>query len=167
MRVLVEHRDGRRDEPIDVGALWESGKAPESRAGDWWLILPVKPPADPPPDTGSPKDPTGGKVTHDLIDTDGDRVIELGTLTVRVGPETLGKTGTRPANPAEHMHLTIEHPNSKSKVTIDEDGAITIESAKTLALTGKEGITIDASGQKITLNAADVEVNVDNAMEVQ
>jgi len=166
MRVLVEHRDGRRDEPIDVGALWDTGKAPESKAGDWWLILPVAPPTDPPPDTGSPKDPTGGKVTNDLIDTDGNRVIELGTLTVRVGPDTLAKTGSRP-EPADDMHLSIEHPKSKSKITIKDDGAITIEAAETLQLTGKKGITIDAAGEKVTINAADVEVNVDNAMEVK
>jgi hypothetical protein len=40
-RVVVAHRQGRPNDPIDVGALWESGHGPDSEPGDWWLILPV------------------------------------------------------------------------------------------------------------------------------
>jgi hypothetical protein len=94
-RVVVTHRDGRSDDAIDVGALWASARGPDSEAGDWWLILPVgfdRAKRESIADDAVPTEHTG-KVTQDLIDADGNRVIELGELTVRVGRNALATAG--------------------------------------------------------------------------
>ena len=109
-RVAAAFRNGDADDPIDVGALWESGQGPESEPGDWWLILPGDVPrrrrgqhagrrAAPPEHTG--------KATNDLIDADGNRVIEVGGLTVRVG-RTPAAAGQRPAAATSRLS-PIEH----------------------------------------------------------
>ena len=40
-RTLLAFRNGEVDDPVEIGALWESGRGPESEPGDWWLILPA------------------------------------------------------------------------------------------------------------------------------
>ena len=89
MRVLLAHRIGDPDDLIDIGALWERGKAPASKPGDYWLILPAaidEADREQVADDQKPKEP-GGKATNDLIDADGNRIIEVGKLTVRVGAD--------------------------------------------------------------------------------
>jgi hypothetical protein len=146
-RVVVIHRDGNADDPLDVGALWPSGKGPDqATAGDWWLILPCEVTANERasiPDTATPADYTG-KVTHDLIDADGNRVIELGELTVRVGRGKLQAAGARPARTTDQDSITIEHTAKGSKLVIKADGSIEMKGTD---------ITLDASG-KITLKAS-------------
>jgi hypothetical protein len=145
MRVLVAHRGGDHDDPVDIGALWRSGDAPGSQPGDYWLILPAEiAPTDREQvaDDQRPADP-GGKATNDLIDADGSRFIEVGKFILRVGADTLQPAGTRPA--AEDGPLHIEHKSSGSKIVIDEDGNITIHSKKRLTLSADEDITLDSS----------------------
>ncbi|MFD0746370.1 hypothetical protein ACFQ1L_34425 [Phytohabitans flavus] len=101
-RVLLAHGKGDQDDPVDLGALWESGTGPDAEPGDWWLILPVGVPAEQRgslADSAKPE-PHTGPVTQDLIDADGNRVIEVGELTIRVTRDALASAGTRPARAA-------------------------------------------------------------------
>jgi hypothetical protein len=165
-RVLVSHRDGRADEPIDVGALWNEGEGPKSKDGDWWLVLPVGAATTPPADEKTAPPAHTDKVTQDLIDAAGNRWIEAGELTVRVGTDQLKTAGDRPDDPADRGGLTIIHPKTEAKIQIKSDGTIVIEAKKKLELTGKEGITISAPDKDIEINAKDVKVNVSGAMDV-
>jgi hypothetical protein len=158
MRVLLAHRNGNGDDLIDTGALWERGAAPTSNPGDYWLILPAAIPAadrEEVADDQKPKAP-GGKATNDLIDADGNRVIEVGTLTVRVGAASLQEAGTRPA--AASVPVSIEHA-SGSRIAIDQDGNIVIESKKKLDLVAEDDITFDSKGNVV--------VKTDGIMDVK
>lgn len=149
-RVVVAHRNADRGEPIDIGALWESGQAPESHPGDWWLILPTEVPADQRrslADDAAPQAPTG-KATNDLIDADGNRVMEVGSFTLRFVTDKLAKAGTRPSA-AEPDAVTLEHAEGKSRIVMKKDGSIEIKGEK---------ITLDAGGGDIVLKGAAVKV---------
>jgi hypothetical protein len=165
-RVLVSHRDGRDDEPIDVGALWADGKGPKSKDGDWWLILPIAASTTPPANDTDPPPEYTGKVTQDLIDASGNRWIEAGELTIRIGTGKLKNAGDRPDDPADRGGLTILHPDSEAKIQIKRDGTIVIESPKKLELTGKDGVAISAPDKDVTIDAANVNVTVSGAMDV-
>lgn len=158
-RVVVVHPDGSSDDPIDVGALWESGKGPDSQPGDWWLILPVdvsQSQRGSLQDTDTPQEHTG-KVTQDLIDAEGNRVIEVGELTIRVGRDDLMSAGDRPAR-GDQDSVTIEHTKGKAKLVIDQNGKVTI--------TAKE-IELDAgSDGTISMMAKSVDVKVSASMNV-
>jgi hypothetical protein len=154
MRVLLAHRNGNSDDLIDAGALWERGEAPASSPGDYWLILPAAiPKADREQvaDDQKPKDP-GGRATNDLIDADGNRIIEVGKLTVRVGTASLQEAGTRPAMAS--TPVSIEHA-SGSRIVIDQDGNIIIESKNKLDLVAEDDITFD-SKKKIVVKVGDI-----------
>ena len=158
-RVLVGHRGGDADDPVELGAIWESGHGPQSQAGDWWLILPAAVAANARQsltDTQTASEPTGA-ATNDLIDADGARVIEVGRLTVRVQPGKLGAAGTRPAAPADaNEHVTIEH-ESGSRIVIGSSGDITI-TAK-----GDMNFNVDKT---LTIQADQVNVKVKSTMDV-
>ena len=81
-RVVLAHRNGRADDKLDIGAVWESGHGPVSQPGDWWLSLPVVDGA-PPSSIGDKETPKehNGKVSQDLTDAAGNRWIEVGELT--------------------------------------------------------------------------------------
>ncbi len=150
-RVLVAHRGGFADDAVDIGALWESGAAPQSNPGDWWLILPAEVAsgdraqfAD---DDATPK-PYNKKVSQDLIDADGLRVIEAAGLTIRFDKAKLKAAGTRP-DAAQADTLTIEHMTNGAKISIDSSGNISIQGAS---------ITLDAGSGNITLKATKVDV---------
>jgi hypothetical protein len=157
-RVLLVHRDGRGDDPVDIGTLWPSAHAPSNaEAGDWWLILPAEvPEADRAaiPDSKVPEDYTG-KVTNDLIDADGNRCIEVGRLTVRVGKDGLQPAGTRPA--VADADVSIEHADGITRLIVKQDG--------TIELHAKKNIELSADGD-INLTATNVNVQVDTAMKV-
>jgi hypothetical protein len=165
-RVLVSHRKGLKDEAIDVGALWGPDQRPESQAGDWWLILPVGAPTTPPTDEKTAPSEHTGHVVQDLIDAKGNRYLEVGELTIRVGPDKLKDAGQRPDDPQDRKGLIIEHPKTGSKIQIKDDGTIVIEAAKKLELTGKDGVSISAPQKTVTIDASDVNVTVSNAMDV-
>jgi hypothetical protein len=154
VRVLVDCRLGQRNDPIETGALWEHGKGPSSQDGDWWLILPVDVAAGSLADDAAPPE-FNGKVTQDLIDGKGDRVIEAGSFTIRVGKEQLKDAGQRPS-PVEDT-ITIEHQAKHAKITIRSNGDIEIDSANNLSL--------KASGD-IQMEATNVVVKVSNSMDI-
>jgi hypothetical protein len=156
-RIVLEHRDGRAEDAIDIGALWESGKGPSSQAGDWWLILPVgvaQSARSTLPDTRKTADGPE-KATNDLIDADGHRVIEVGELTVRVKGE-LGAPGKRPERTKDEGSVTIEHTGGAS-IVMKSDGSVLI--------TGKK-VSIDAGSGDIEMKANNVKVTVAGSMDV-
>jgi hypothetical protein len=158
-RVALGYRNGEADDPVDLGAIWPSGHAPVSQPGDWWLLLPVGVPSDQRSsiaDTATAAD-HGGKVVHDLTDGDGNRVIEVGELTLRVGRAALKGRSQRPTRAADADSITIEHADGGSKVVMKQDGSVTIKGPR---------IELDAGSGTITLKAGNVDVQVQNSMEV-
>jgi hypothetical protein len=158
MRVIVGHRNNENDDLLDLGATWTRGEAPASEAGDYWLSLPTQIPDDARAavaDGNKPADPTGN-AANDLIDAKGARVIEVGKLTVRVGASLLKSGGTRPSAADDHVH--IEH-ESGARITIDQDGNITIKAAGTLDFVAGGEITFDTPGN--------VTVKTDGFMDVK
>lgn len=161
-RVLVGYRNGQGDDPMALGALWESGHGPESEPGDWWLILPVgvKTKELEESDETAPVEHTG-KVTHDLIDGEGRRAIEVEQLTIRVG--SLQETGSRPAHDKNDSStsnpegVTIEYAGAK--VMIKKGGSIVLHAAKNIELNAPNG--------DISLNANNVNVKVKTRMNVE
>jgi hypothetical protein len=95
----------------------------------------------------------GGDVTNDLVDGDGNRVIEVGTLTIRVGSKKgLHAVGARPEA------LTAKSESDQAHITIDGNGAVTIHAAKDLILKAPNG--------DIKLESKNVDVKVTTAMDV-
>jgi hypothetical protein len=189
MRVLLVHRNAEDDDPIDVGAIHNPANFENSTvaAGDWWLILPVgvdeSARSTATDDTTDIEDHTGA-VTHDLIDADGNRIINTAELTLRVGRESLINAGERPERPADEDSLTIEHVDGAASIIIAADGAITLQAhngdasvtmnadgsvtinAKQLDISATDGdINMEASGD-INLNASNVNVSVSGNMDV-
>jgi hypothetical protein len=139
MRVAVTHRQANGIDPIEIGSLWQTGHVTEeAKLGDWWLSLPAEVPLGNAPagdNEEAPEDYTG-KVTHDLVQADGIRIIEVGEFTIRVGQDKLQKAGVRPPKPTQPGALSIEHA-SGAKIVIDKDGNITIKAKKDLNITAK------------------------------
>ena len=162
-RVVLVHRGGNASDPVDVGAVWESGHGPQSHAGDWWLILPVGA-AQPSSLAASQTPPTEhqGKATNDLIDADGNRIIEVGELTLRVTRNSLKNAGerpSRPASPAPQDAITIEHADGGASITITSDGKISIHAKGDLELTSDQG-DIKLKANNIDANVVSGEMNV-------
>ena len=160
-RVVLTHRDARKDDPIDIGALWESATGPDSNAGDWWLILPVDVAENERSSLPDGQEPTThtGKVTQDLIDADGCRIIEVGELTIRVGKDALASAGTRPAFASDRDCVRIEHTKGKSSITMKPTGEIEIR-------TDNKDLTFDVGSGTIKMTAATVDVSVSSEMNV-
>src|SRR5262249_50276388 len=142
-RVALVHRNGVQADPIDVGALWESGHGPDSEAGDWWLILPVDVAASARtsiPDGEDPPQEHNQKATSDLIDASGNRVIHVGELTLTVGRTNLKKAGERPARDRSNDGgITIQHSDGGASIAIDKNGKITISAKQDLELVSEQG----------------------------
>ena len=175
-RVMMVHRNGQGNDPVEVGALWESGHGPDSQAGDWWLILPVGIPESQRAtisDDATPEE-HAGKVSQDLIDAEGNRIIELGELTIRVGKDSLKDAGVRPKRPNENNPagapncVTIEHTKEGSKIVMKPDGSVEITAKKIKFDTSQSNgdIELDAGQGNITMNAENVNVNVNTSMNV-
>ena len=158
-RVVTVNRDDQPDDPIEIGALWQSGTGPDSEPGDWWLILPAE------VGTGDRAGITDGekpqpyakKVTNDLIDADGNRFIEVGRLTVRAGMDGLHNAGSRPAAGDSKAWVSIEHKDQKTKLVVRDTGVIEIHAAGDLKL---------SSDADISLTAKNVQVHVTGEMNV-
>lgn len=167
-RVLVEHRNGAREDPVDLGAMWESGKGPESQAGDWWLSLPAAVPENERATIdgdGAPDEYTD-VVSQDLIDADGNRIIELGELTIRIGRDSLKKAGERPDRADEEDSITIEHVTGESSIVMKSDGTVVIKAKKIQFEATQGGIDLTASNGNINLTSKNVNVKVDGKMDI-
>jgi hypothetical protein len=158
-RVLLVHRNGDPDDAVDVGAVWEAGHGPDAEPGDWWLILPVAVPAGDRlsvADSATPQEHTS-KVTDDLIDADGNRVIQVGELTIRVTRDRLSEAGKRPPRADDKDSVTIEHVEGKSRIVITGDGKVTIHAHANLEL---------ESDKDVVIKGNNVKVNVSGTMDV-
>jgi hypothetical protein len=157
-RALVAHRKGELDDPVVLGALWEN--PPASEAGDWWLSLPVGVPENTRQtlaDDETAKPANDLKATHDLIDADGNRVIEVGEFVLRVGRNSLKKAGTRPHRPEKADSITIEHADGECKIILDKNGTVTIK-AKNIKIEADDNV--DVKAKKVNFKVSD-SVNVD------
>ncbi|MFE2177101.1 hypothetical protein, partial [Kitasatospora sp. NPDC059462] len=151
-RVLLVPRRGRADDAVDVGALWRDGEGPAARAGDWWLHLPAAVPAaqrGAVADDRPGADP-GDRASNDLTDADGNRVIEVGELTVRVGRKALHGAGVRPERAGTEHAVTIEHADGGASVVIAADGTITL-TGKNLRFEAQETIAMKAENVKVAV----------------
>lgn len=159
-RVMMAHRNGQGNDPVEIGALWESGHGPDSKAGDWWLILPVDIPESQRSTIAADATPKEhiGKVSQDLIDAEGNRIIEVGELTIRVGKDKLNNAGDRPKSPTDKDSVTIEHTKGESKIVMKSDGSVVITA---------KNIELDAGDGNITMKAKKVDVQVSDSMNVQ
>lgn len=145
-RVLVAYRGGMADDPVDVGAVWESGKGPESMPGDWWLILPIGVPEQQRSTLAKEKVPEEhtGKVTQDLIDADGNRVIHVGELTICVAAkDKLKDAGQRPDR--------ATHLDGGASIVIKSDGSVVIK-AKTISFEAENDINMKAANVKVSVS---------------
>jgi len=154
-RVLLADTGGGRD-VVDLGGVWEDGVAPPAEPGDWWLVLPISQPTDDLSDDTDPTPPSSDDASHDLIDGDGRRVIEVAGLTLRVIDEPT-KCDQRP-DPGDTGTVVIENVkgSSSARIVIKSDGSITVS--------GKS-ITFEASDD-IDLTASNVNVKVSGTMDV-
>jgi hypothetical protein len=163
-RVVLGHRNGWADDPVDLGAVWPSGEGPDAQPGDWWLGLPVDvpQPASAPP-SGAVPGPSG-VATNDLVDGKGNRVIEVGALRIRVGKGALQQAGTRPQPRTDDVLVAIEHSDNETKVLVHQDGTVEISSKKDLNLTGQASVTVNSP--KINLGNDKSTVSVPGKLDV-
>jgi len=160
MRTLMAHRNGREEDAVALGAVWASGQGPSgAEAGDWWLSLPTEVPEAEREtlDDAAEPDPYAGKVSHDLIDAEGNRIIEVGELTIRIGRDVLRDAGERPPRADDADSVTIEHADGGSRLVMKSDGSILIEGTS---------IEMTATDGDINLSATNVNVSVQGAMDV-
>jgi hypothetical protein len=152
MRVLLTYRGGDPADPVDLGSFrGRSDEAPkEARTGDWWLILPAGGDIDSRQDGQDPVAPPDGPASDDLIDSHGNRIIEVGSLSIRVGEKALDSPGIRP-EVAEAGSVVIEHSDGKSSIVMKADGTIIIEAGSNLTIKAKEKLTLDAKNVEVNL----------------
>ena len=164
-RVVLGHRNGERSDPIDIGALFESGKGPDSQPGDWWLSLPAAVASTQrqsiPDSTDPPSDYTGA-VTNDLIDADGNRVVEVASLQINLGTDTLTNAGMRPTKGAQNT-LAIAHSDGVTSFVL-KHGEIDIKVGSS-QITVKDG-EITISADKVTLKGSGVQAVLESDMNV-
>lgn len=141
MKAVLQHNQGLADDALVGGFLWSQEpelEPPRNEPGDWWLCLPVDPPADeaPPDDT---------KAVNDLTAKSGLRTIEAKGLKITVGEDTLRTIGQRP-EPGSADELLITH-KSGAEIKIDSDGKVTINAPGGLEITGDVTVsgTVDIS----------------------
>jgi hypothetical protein len=141
MRALLAHNGGRVNDAIVAGFVWPENPAherPKNEVGDYWLCLPTELNND-----GLPT----GKGANDLTDRNGCRVIQVKAFQLLVADDELPAVGARPTTP-EAGTLVIEH-QSGAKITIDQDGKITVETkSKELALTNGS-VTLSLNGSQV------------------
>jgi hypothetical protein len=159
-RVLLAGAGGGPGDLIDLGSVWERDSGPDSQPGDYWLMLPIGIAArEHLPDGGGA--PTDGAASHDLIDGDGNRIIETARFVVRVTDQpTHSDARPDPTSDSPAGSVLIEtKPGSGSGASIQlkDDGSVTITAS---------AITLDAGQGDITLNANNVKVSVAGTMDV-
>ena len=168
-KVLLTHRLSRSDHPIDLGSIHENTLGPQgTEPGDWWLSLPLFSADEEPgvPDDDEIPEIFTGKITQDLTNTKGQRFIEVGELTIRVGEESLKEAGSsmRP-DPSETANsITIVHTKNATKIVVDQDGKVTI-TAKEIEMNSEGNIALNAVGD-VNIDASNVNVSVSGKMDI-
>lgn len=158
MRVAIGFRNGNPADPFEMGATWGPGTRMEPQPGDWWLCLPrnASTAALAPSDTQNHEPGTETPATHDLTDAAGNRVIQVGKLTLRIGPDENAKAGTRPE--VATAAFCLRHADGQAEITMDQNGVIIIK--------GK-AITLDAGATgTVEIKAKDVNIVVQQRVSV-
>lgn len=148
-RVMLAYHHNSPQDAVDIGALWQTdgtASAPQAaQAGDWWLILPAGASTQEAAGTAAVAPPQDGKASHDLIDANGERRIEVNGFTIRsFDANNLKGPGERPSPPdGDNMQggILIHHKGSDALISIATDGKITIKATGELVLQG-EGIKL-------------------------
>lgn len=144
-RVMVAYHHNSPQDAVDLGALWQSdgtdGGVPDAaEAGDWWLILPAGASAQAATGTAAVAPPAAGTASHDLIDANGERRIEVSGFTIRAfAADQLNGPENRPQSPSgDNVQggIHIEHMDSGACITIATDGKISIKATGELTLEG-------------------------------
>jgi len=108
MRSLLVHRWNEPEDAVAAGFVWtEAMTPPQNQPGDWWLCLPTQFDGD--------SNPTGNTV-DDLIQQDGQRVIQVKGLKITIGAGLLNSVGSRPS-PGSDESLTIEADDNQTMIT--------------------------------------------------
>jgi hypothetical protein len=152
-RVMVGYHHNSAQDAVDLGALWQTDGAASvpraAEAGDWWLILPAGASAQAAAGTAAVAPPQDAKASHDLIDANGERRIEVNGFSIRCfGINDLQGPGQRPVAPTgDNMQggILIHHEASGAHISIATDGKITIKATGELVLEG-EGIKLKPGG---------------------
>ncbi|NMO55181.1 hypothetical protein HH310_28850 [Actinoplanes sp. TBRC 11911] len=156
-RVLLADQGGGAQGVVDIGGVWEDGVCPPAEAGDWWLVLPIGQAVQNLGPAADAEPPASADASHDLIDAQGRRLLETAGFTVRV-VDAPTPCDQRP-QPAKKGSVVIESTKDgkSARVELKNDGSITI--------TGTS-ISLDAGTGDITMNAANVRVQVTGTMDV-
>jgi hypothetical protein len=123
MRSMLVHRWNEPEDAVAAGFVWTAEMTPpQNQAGDWWLCLPTQLDGD-----GKPT----GNTVDDLIQQDGQRVIQVKGLRITIGAGLLNSVGSRPT-PGSDESLTIEADDNQTKLTFKAgqiemtDGTVTL-----------------------------------------
>jgi hypothetical protein len=156
-RVLLADAGGGGRELVDLGGVWEDDVSPPAETGDWWLVLPIGLSTDDLTSDTDASRPPSAEASHDLIDAEGRRLIEVGALTLRV-LDTTTKCDQRPT-PGANGTVVIENTKDgkTARIEIKDDGSITISGTS---------IALDAGTGDISMKAANVKVEVTGTMDV-
>ena len=108
MRSLLVHGWNEPEDAVIGGFVWTAEMTPPpNQTGDWWLCLPTQFDGD-----GKPTRNT----VDDLIQQDGQRVIQVKGLKITIGSGLLNSVGSRPT-PGSDESLTIEADDNQTKLT--------------------------------------------------
>jgi hypothetical protein len=133
MRSLLVHGWNEPEDAVIGGFVWTAAMTPPpNQTGDWWLCLPTQ--------FDGNGNPTGNTV-DDLIQQDGQRVIQVKGMKITIGQGLLNSVGSRPT-PGSDESLTIEAGNQTS---------VTIAAGKIEMTDGRIKLTI--SGGKVSIGS--------------
>jgi hypothetical protein len=108
MRSLLVHGWNQPEDAVAAGFVWTADMTPpQNQTGDWWLCLPTQFDGD-----GKPT----GNTVNDLIQQDGQRVIQVKGMKITIGAGLLNPVGSRPS-PGSDESLTIEADDNQTKLT--------------------------------------------------
>ena len=147
MRALLAHDRGLVNDAVVAGFLWPNQPQqdrPQNQQGDYWLCLPTE--------LGGPNNEPTGKGVNDLTDKSGLRIIQSKGLQIQVGANSLPDVGSRPTVPTDLANtIQIKH-QSGTRITIDSNGAVTIDAgSKDISLTSG-GVTLKLSGGSVQVS---------------
>jgi hypothetical protein len=107
MRSMLVHRWNEPEDAFAAGFVWTAEMTPpHNQPGDWWLCLPTQFDGD--------GKPTGDGI-DDLIQQDGQRVIQVKGMKITIGSGLLNAVGSRPS-PGSDESLTIEADDNQTKL---------------------------------------------------
>ncbi len=171
-RVLLGSRGGASDDTVDLGALWWSGEGSDNpgprdvEPGDYWLLLPIEP--DRIPSSGTEAITPGARgASHDLTNIEGQRVLQVSGLTVRIGAITTGDDPiARPKASEDAVAIEVETTSGSAKFVIKPNGDIEMTSGGKLKLSSRASIDIEAVEGISVSSSKDIKLKASNSIEL-